>query len=243
MLKCSVEGAFMDPSGPAKKEAFDFDRYLEEAGDLRASIARHVVKHIGAIGAVARMVDDSGVVPSVDMLIVWPTDERSYFTVVTAGVSATPQEAPDQASDFRRLELAVSFEPDLAPPNWAIELLWHVTMVMHAAKELVLPFETFSPHPADAGGSVVPGTRYAGFVLSFPRLYGEEFSALGTAEPDGDLAFLSVLALHPEELSFQQRQRDKRTLLLKLFESADVDQVDVIRAGRPNVIRKRFGLF
>ena len=79
-----------------------------------ASIVAHVEQHIGKVAQVLQEVVSP--VVFIDVLVVPPTPERNWHTLVTSGMSSRAMSVPDGAEDFRYAELMICL-----PAEWKLD--------------------------------------------------------------------------------------------------------------------------
>jgi suppressor of fused protein SUFU len=178
----------------------------------------HIEQYIGPIAAV--MHDSSIQVPKVDILIVKPTEEKPYYSLITAGLSELAMSLPAQPygniSPF--IELMVSL-----PPHWVLPQLYEVTGGPGQSPEWywpigVLLFLAKVPHLYNtwfAAEQIIPNgqppdfyapnTRLCGSLL-FPSLLAPRGFHELQINAHKKIQFLALFPLYQEEMNLATEQ-------------------------------------
>lgn len=219
--------------------------YAEEDSAYLELVTRHVETHIGPVRNVFHEIVSTHI--HLDILVVDPTSQRNYYTLVTCGMGMHPMTVPEGAEAYRYAELMLCL-----PANWTLsdaafqheENYWPIRSLKTIAR---LPHEyntwLYLAHTIPNGNPAEPyadNTKLSGAIISVPSTVpaAREFFTL-TAAPGKDVHFFSLLPLYKEEMDFKLNQ-GAETLFEKL-EAAGIDEL--LRADRKNVCKKRFGLF
>lgn len=219
--------------------------YAEEDSAYLERVTRHVETHIGPVRNVLHEIVSTHV--HLDILIVDPTPQRNFYTLVTCGMGMRPMNVPEGAEAWRFAELMLCL-----PANWPLSEVafrdedhyWPVRMLKTVAR---IPHEyntwLYLAHTIPNGDPAEPyadNTKLAGAILSIPSTVqaANDFFTL-TAAPGKDVHFFSLLPLYKEEMDFKLNQGPEA--LFKKLEAAGFDER--VRADRKNVCKKRFGLF
>lgn len=165
------------------------------------AVEAHVEAHLGEVAVVWHELVSLHV--HVDVLIVEPTQERPWRTLVTVGMSQFPMLGEGGETWYAELVMAL-------PPDWAIErpeggASWPLTLLQFLAR---------LPHQYDTllwTGHTVPNddppqpyaesTSLCGALIA-PLLLGPD--ELATLPHDGhEISFLSVIPLHAAEMDYK----------------------------------------
>ncbi|MFI6098002.1 suppressor of fused domain protein [Lentzea sp. NPDC051213] len=180
------------------------------------SIERHVEEHFGPIEFVLHAMPSTGV----HVLVVGPTDERPYRTIVTEGMSNEPMTVPDGVSPFAELMMCL-------PADWPLEDLeaedaWPIHLIKYLAR---FPHEygtwLGAWHLLPNGDPAVPyapNTEFAGIVIT-PMLKVRPEAR----EIDGKINLLAVIPLHPAEI--QLKTSKGADALIEAFDRAGVSEL------------------
>jgi len=208
-------------------------------------VTRHVEKHIGPVQSVFHEILSDLV--HLDILIVAPTKERNYYTLVTCGMSQLPMTVPEGAEKFRYAELMLCLPPDWPLSDEAFQderNYWPIRCLKTLAR---LPHEydtwLYAAHSIPNGDPAEPyadNTKFAGMLLNVPATVEpiRDFFAL-TVSPDKEIHFFSLIPLYPEEMD--DKLKNGAESLFDKLEKADV--TELVQLGRRNVSKKRFGFF
>ncbi|MWC29640.1 suppressor of fused domain protein [Paenibacillus sp. MMS18-CY102] len=224
------------------------DRPLQIAhGDEEAIalITQHVEQHIGPIYTIFHEIISDLV--HIDIIVVAPTSERNYYTLVTCGMSNLPMAVPEGAEAFRYAELMLCLPPDWPMSEKAFhqeEHYWPIRSLKMLAR-LPHEYDTWLhvAHTIPNGNPATPyasNTKLIGMMLFVPETVKSftEFFTL-TFSPDKEVHFFSLIPLYAEEMDFKLKH-GADALITKL-EKAGV--TEYIQLNRKNVCKKLFGLF
>lgn len=87
--------------------------YAEEDSAYLERVARHVETHIGPVRNVFHEIVSTHV--HLDILVVDPTPQRNFYTLVTCGMGMRPMNVPEGAEAWRFAELMLCL-----PANWPL---------------------------------------------------------------------------------------------------------------------------
>ncbi|WP_127532292.1 suppressor of fused domain protein [Paenibacillus kobensis] len=238
----------LSPSGQPIYRHEAAEREFEPAfGDATAIdiISRHVELHIGKIqGVYHEIVSD---LVHIDIIVVAPTRERNFYTLVTCGMSNLPMTVPPGAEAYRYAELMLCLPPDWSLSDEAFkkeENYWPIRSLKTLAR---FPHEyntwLYMAHTIPNGNPAEPyadGTKLSGMVLSVPSTVesNNDFFNL-TLSPDKQVRFYSLIPLYNEEMDYKLKEGAD-----KLFAKLDKAGVtEIVNPKRKNTCGKRFGLF
>ena len=226
----------------ARDREVDFAQANEQALE---AISEHVEKYIGKIDHVFHeLVSD---LVHIDVLIVNPTPEKNYYTLVTSGMSNLPMQVPEGAEDFRYAELMLCLPSDWKMSQEAFqqeENYWPIHWLKRLAR---MPHEydtwLFDGHTIPNGDPAEPyasNTKLAGMLLSVPATVTqlEEFFTLRLPD-ERKVHFFSLLPLYKEEMDFKLKQGNDK--LVEKLHSNGVNEI--VNLNRKNVARKTFWFF
>lgn len=204
------------------------------------AIGEHVTKYVGPVADVFQERAWEGV--QIDVLIVPPTAERNYLTLVTCGMSERPMRVPLETPEdlglvpeLRYAELLLClptdwpFSPEAfqAEENyWPLRWLKKIARLPHL-HDAWLGLGHTVPN-GDPPKPLAPNTGFAGWMVDQPVLFPEDLQKLRL--PDRVINFYSLVPLYPEEMAFKLKQGSGQ--LSKRFDDAKVNEL--IDIGRAN---------
>ena len=197
------------------------------------AIAAHIEQYLGAPAAVW---NEDGL----SIFVVAPTDERPFLTLVTAGMSDAPMDAPKD--EWKLAELCF-----LLPAAWPVERdAWD-----ESQQWTLLWLKYLAQMPRETGGwlgygHTIPNgeppcqlddtTQAVSVMLIPPVSLPERFARLRVGETDVDIInFWTLVPLLPDELRLKL-QAGTPTLLEKM-EKAKLS--DILEPGRDSVLKSR----
>lgn len=202
----------------------------------REAITRHVQEHVGPIEVVLHELVAEQI--TVDVLVVRPTPDRPWFTLVTCGMSTlpmnVPQDIPEAAAyEFAELVIALpqdwpmstesdQMRQDLQDSNvfWPIQLLRTLARMPHVNRSWLFFGHTVG---AEDAPSYAPDTELSSAIIATPVMTPEEFQEL---EVEGrTIHFLSVIPLYQLELNLA-RERGSSFALECLLEEQITELLD-----------------
>ncbi len=179
-----------------------------------------------------------------DVLIIPPAADRPFHVLVTSGMSDLPMTVPEGAERWRRAELLIAL-----PADWPLDdarlkdesNYWPIYWLKTLGR---LPHEYRTwlgyGHSVPNGDPAEPiaDTKFAGVTLTLAEWLPDEFHMLEVG-PDEGVCFYQMTPLYPDEMALKLKKGAEA--LDELFEKRGIDFV--LDVDRPNVARKRFGLF
>jgi len=219
--------------------------YAEEDSAYLELVTGHVETHIGPVRNVFHEIVSTHI--HLDILVVDPTPQRNFYTLVTCGMGMQPMTVPEGAEAYSYAELMLCL-----PAHWPMseaafqheENYWPIRALKTIAR---IPHEyntwLYLAHTIPNGDPAEPygdNTKLSGAIISVPSTVpaAREFFTL-TAAPGKDVHFFSLLPLYKEEMDFKLNQGAEP--LFEKLEAAGIDEL--LRPDRKNVCKKRFGLF
>ena len=193
------------------------------------AIKAHVEEHFGPVSAVwHELVSD---LLDLDVLVVEPHVDRPWWTLVTSGVSDHRMQLPPGVQGPPRAELVmlISVGHPMQPADWQDErCYWPIRQ-----------FELLARMPQERGTWLAPGHAVSASPPT-PFAPGVPFCAMAVLEmletgprrlrvDDGEIAFLQVVPLYPEEL------RASRAGELDLADTFDDDVLRAVYNERPRL--------
>lgn len=169
----------------------------------------------------------------VDLLVIQPSEDRPYYTLLTQGMGAHKMEVPPQMKPYRieRAEIAVSLPPDWNINSGDEEDYWPLRWLKMLAR---MPIEQDTwlgyGHTIANGSPLADNTDFSGVILDYAidRSTGKPARA---KLPNGEeVVFYQMLPLYPDELRFKQ-QFDADALFERLQQDEHFEQVNL---GRPS---------
>jgi hypothetical protein len=199
-------------------------------------ITNHVEKHIGKIKTVFHEML-SGIV-HVDLLIVAPTEYRSFYTVVTCGMSALPMGTPKGAgARFAELMLCLPQDWPMSQEAWTADetTYWPMRWMKDLACN-VHEFKTWygighTIPNGDPPEPFSPKTRLSGWLIGNPHFAPQEFMQLEVGQKS--IAFYAMAPLYKEEMDFKLSKG--YPALVQRMDEIGVDEL--IDVNRPNVCK------
>jgi hypothetical protein len=199
-------------------------------------IEKHITKHLGVPERVFHELISTTV--HIDVHIVPATAERPWVSLVTSGMSDIPMTTPEEVEVWRFAELMIRL-----PADWKLgeeafkqeENYWPIRWLKILARlpheyESWLSYGHSIPN-GDPPEPFAPGMPFAGMILTWPSIGGEELATLYLA--DGTpVHFWSLIPLHPSEISFKLKHGSD-PLLEKLAAAGYSDLYD---PRRPAVV-------
>ncbi len=224
------------------------DRQLDSmvAPDSAAheTIKCHIESHIGKIGFVLHEIVSELI--HLDVVVVEPTPDRNYFTLVTLGMSDRPMNAPKGQEKNRFAELLICLPPswplkgaELQEENrgWPIQCLKQLGRLPHEYNSWL-----FFGHTVPNGNPpkhYALDTQLCCAILLAPLLFNEQFVQLKVND-EKTISFLSLIPLYKEEMEFKLK-RGTRDLLLRLKQNK-VKVTELLDVNRSNTCKKLFGI-
>jgi hypothetical protein len=206
-------------------------------------ISAHIHRHLGPVETVFHeLVSDT---VHIDVHIVLPTPDSPCVRLVTSGMSDLPMTVPAGLGAPRHAELMITL-----PADWKLdkdsfkseEWYWPVRLLKHLAR-LPHKYATWFgvghsiPH-GDPATPYAPNTRLCGAIIVPPLTAPDEFNTL-VIDADKVISFYSVLPVYQAEMDLKLR-KGADALFDRLSAKHVTDLVDI---DRPDVAKKRFGLF
>jgi Suppressor of fused protein (SUFU) len=250
-VKCKICQAVLDVPLPAETSSpiirhQERSRQFEFAiGDEQniERISQHIQAHIGEVESVFHEIVSDLV--HLDVHFVPPTAENPCHTLVTSGMSDREMTVPEGCEKFRRAELFLSLPEDWpldTNPNPREEGYWPIRWLKTLARfpheyETWLGYGHSVPN-GDPPAPVADDTKFCGFILGLPQRAPQEFTQLDVDE-ESTIWFWALYPLYREEINFKLKHGSDA--LFERLENAGV--TEMVDIDRPNVCRKRFGLF
>lgn len=218
------ESASDPSSGAASGAPGDLSPACESSLD---AIVAHVQRHIGPIAYVWH--EKTSTIVHVDVHVVFPTEERPFYTLVTSGMSDLPMTVPPEVEGSPYAELLIRLPADWnldyetlndERNYWPIRLLQSLARFPHTTGGwLDLGFglpNGLPPRP------FAPETDLCAAMTAFPYVEGEAFHVL-EARPGKTIRFFAVMPLFASEMRFLREQGPEE--LEKRFEQAETSLI------------------
>jgi len=226
--------------------------YTEEE---MAVIAAHIAKHFGAFDNVFHVIMSHDI--HVAIVLIPPTEERNYYTLVTMGMGAHRMNIPSQMAPYKleRAELMICLPPDWKVPRADLEIIggddedsennpdhpnhenwyWPLRWLKILAR---LPIENNTwlgyGHTVPNGESFAENTELCCIVLAPPAQFGPE--AQICEMPDGSrVIFYQMLPLYADEMNYKL-ENDADVLLEKFEQHPAGKDMLVLDIKRPSVL-------
>ncbi|MHA0858079.1 suppressor of fused domain protein [Paenibacillus sp. CMAA1364] len=236
------------PSGEAifryeeRKEDFTVASEVDEAIKV---ISDHVEQYIGKIDGVYHEILSDLV--HVDIIIVKPTKEKNYYTLVTCGMSNLPMTVPEGAENFKFAELVICLPSDWKMSDEALkqdENYWPILWLKKLAR---FPHEygtwLYHAHTIPNGDPAEPfatNTALSGMILGIPATVDNvnDFFTLEISN-DKSIHFFSLIPIYTKEMDFKLK-KGADALAEKLEQSGVNELVDL---KRKSVCKNSFWIF
>jgi len=206
-------------------------------------ISAHIQQHLGPVETVFHeLVSDT---VHIDVHIVLPTADSPCVRLVTSGMSDLPMTVPERLNALRHAELMMTLPADWKLDQesfkseewyWPVRLLKSLARLPHKYTTWLGPGHTV-PNDDPARPSAT-NTQLCGAIIVSPLTAPEAFNTL-TIDPEKVISFYSVVPLYQAEMDLKLR-KGAGELFDKLSAKRVTDFVDI---RRPDVAKKRFGLF
>lgn len=236
------------PSGEAIYRYEERKEYITETSGNEENIKMikdHVEKYIGKVDAVYHEIVPDLV--HLDILIVNPTKEKNYYTLVTCGMSNIPMTVPEGADNFRFAELVICLPSDWKVSDEAFkqdENYWPILWLKKLAR---FPHEygtwLYHAHTIPNNDPAEPfanNTDLSGMILSIPSTV-EDANGFFTLElTNGDrVHFFSLIPIYTKEMDFKLKKG--ADALIEKLEKAGVNEIVDVR--RKSVSKGSFWIF
>lgn len=188
--------------------------------DEMQAVHRHIERYYGESSSVFHELISPDI--HVDIVIIPPTTERNYYTLVTMGMGAHRMNVPQEArSAFcARAELLITLPPDWKLDEeslkderyyWPIHWLKKIARLPGCTNSWLAPTHTLSGEDSEP---LAPDTEMCAFILSAQTAApAEEASALTL--PRGEkVSFYQLHPLYPDELEYALEHGSARLLNL-----------------------------
>jgi hypothetical protein len=198
------------------------------------AITNHIEKYIGKVDYAFHELVSSLV--HIDVLVVYPTPERNFYTLVTSGMSGRPMNIPaPELKGWAYGEVMLCL-----PPDWKLDQesfkdernYWPIRMMKFIAR---FPHEYNSwisyGHSIPNGNppaAVANGIGFCGVLLELPvTVQDPEFHVLKLN--DKSIRFYGLLPLHAAEMDFKLQEGSDA--LVALFDKQGVNELVDARRG------------
>jgi hypothetical protein len=203
-----------------------------EPDELRhRAIALHIEEFIGHISVVWNEIETDDL--PIDLLLVEPTPDRNFFTIITAGMSDYPMNTPEIYSHLRFAELLICLPPDWLFDNeslkderyyWPLRWLKLVARTPHLThswlgKGMVLG--EAEPQP------FAEGVPFHFLSLQTPLLFNPRISQCEIS-PHEIINFYSMVPLYPVEADYKD-DHGEQALTLRLKEYHVTERLNLNR--------------
>ena len=221
LLKACLEEA-QQKKGEGK---YDPELYSDEDQD---ALEQHIEEHFGSFTNVFHEIASPDI--HVDIIVIEPTPERDYYTLLTMGMGARKMNIPAELEEYHleRAEIMVCLPPDwklddLSDEKWYWPLRWLKILAR-------LPGENNTwlgwGHTIPNGAPLADNTHLSALMLIYPGAFGED--SFGCELPTGgDVNFYQMIPIHKEELEY--KLKNNAEALLNLMNDEDLDYIKIDR--------------
>lgn len=222
------------PGGSVIKSHREDDRRFELVAPVSAgeeAVKRHVERHLGPVESVLHERVSSLI--HLDVLVVAPRPQRNFYTLVTAGMSDRPMNAPVPNARFAELLIALPADWRLADADrgdennfWPIRLLRTLARLPHEFSTWLWAYHTV-PN-GDPPKPYADNTRFTGAAILPPVRVPQAFWTL-PVDRDKTISFLAVYPLHEGEMRLKL-ERGAQALMDRLARHRVTELLDIGRA-------------
>jgi hypothetical protein len=217
---------------------------MPEGESALEEITDQVEKYFGPVtGVYHEIVSD---LVHIDVLIVQPTEEHNFYTLVTSGMSDLPMTVPEGREEYRYAELFL-----MLPPDWPLgdkevnqdnRYYWPIFWLKAIAR-FPHDYQTWiaSGHTIPNGEEAAPlgdGTDLGCIMMIATATPHDDFGMLEVND-DKVINFYNLFPLYREEMDYKLKE-GLETLADKMVE---YDISEIIDPNRPNMCKKKRGLF
>lgn len=202
-------------------------------------IQSHVEKYIGKVENVFHEFISN--FAHIDILLVKPTPQRNFYTLVTSGMSQRPMKTPPGFQGCGYAELLICLPPDWPMTDAAMNdesNYWPLRWLKILAR---------FPHEYDSWlwyGHTIPNgdpatgfarnTQLSGIILAPPLMVPEEFGVLRINETKS-IQFFTMLPIYTDEMNYKLKNGAD-----SLFELMDQQSINpILDVQRPSVCKKQ----
>ncbi len=197
------------------------------------AIAAHIEKHIAAPVAVW---DEDGL----DIFVVAPAEDRPFLTLITAGMSDAPMDAPKDEWKLAELCFLLPADWPIQRESWDDSKEWTLLWLKYLAN---LPHENggwlgygHSIPNGEPPQALDESTEAVSVMLIPPVSLPEKFARLRVGETDAQIInFWTLVPLLADELRMKLQARTPT--LLEKMEKAKLS--DILEPGRKSVLSNR----
>ncbi len=178
----------------------DFELVIGDS-DYIDTVTNHVEKYVGKVDNVFHELVSDKV--HVDLILVKPTEERNYWTVVTCGMGQRRMKVPEEVKDYSRMELCMTFPPDwpMSQESFEDENNYWPLRIMKVLARMPYDYDTyFLPgHTVEFGNENKPiaNTNFTSGIMLYSSIFDRGFDVM---DYEGEkVQFLSLVPLYKEE--------------------------------------------
>ncbi len=204
-----------EEQSPSQKQKTKNDLPLVYSEEEMDCVENHIEKYFGNFGEVFHEIVSPDI--HVDIVIIPPSVERNFHTLITMGMGARKMDIPQKFNTYHleRAEILVTL-----PADWDIKSndekdYWPIRWLKILAR-LPITDETWLGwgHSIPNGEPFAENTRLSGVVLQHPYVSGTEYC---TCELPNDerINFYQIIPLYEEEMQFKIEHDTER--LFKRF--------------------------
>lgn len=201
-------------------------------------IQGHVDKYIGKVESAFHEFISNFV--HIDILLVKPSPQRNFYTLVTSGMSQRPMKTPPGVQGCEYAELLICLPPDWPMTDaamkdesnyWPLRWLRILACFPHEYDSWLWYGHTI-PN-GDPARPFAKNTGLAGIILAPPLLVPKEFGQLEINETK-TIQFFSILPIYAEEMSYKLDHGAD-----SLFDRMDQQKInELVDIDRPSVCKR-----
>jgi len=243
MSKPEKPSEVTESGDPIYRHSQPADRQIPRGRPSTEKISEHIEKYLGKVDSIFHEFLSDTV--HIDVFRVNPRAEFPFFSLITSGMSDLPMSVPPEVDAPRYLELMITLPGDwkfddksLRDESW----YWPVRLIKMLA---LLPHKHGTwlgwGHSIPNGDPPLPyaeNTKLCCALIWPPVTSADGFRTL-TISREKEIHFFAIVPLYKEEMDL--KLRSGMNVLLNKLGQANVN--DIVDLSRPNVARKRFGLF
>ncbi len=171
----------------------------------------------------------------VDIVIIEPTPEKNYYTIVTMGMGAYKMEVPEEISEFSRVELCIYLPADWKVNEQDEKWYWPMRWLKTLAR---LPINNNTwlgyYHTVPSGQPFAENTELSGFILDTPDSIADDKDTFCTLPNGEKVHFYTIVPLYEEEMSFKV-DNGGQELMDRIYD-ADSEFPQLVDLNRESVV-------
>lgn len=208
--------------------------------DLRQNIMSHVEQSIGKISRILPVVVTPEI--EIDILIIAPTQNRNYYTLLTCGMSSLPMPVSDPSLEpYQFAELVICLPSDWPLSDealkdeknyWPINLLSMLAILPHQYRTWIWYSHSIPNGPEKLPPAYAENTKMNSVVLISPVTLPEDLIEF-PIDNDKTIFFLGVCPIYQEEMDLKLKKGfdalEKRFMKYNISELLDIKRRNIAK--------------